>query len=269
MKLKNWVTLHDSLVQMRVPFHIEKTTREIKFFHPFTIDKCDTFLDMTNNNLPISELNFIKQVKAYCNTLELHYDIDREQIKYIDTIRIYEGLQIENVYEVDLNSAYWNFAYKEGIISKDIYEKGLTVSKPTRLAALGALAKNVYKWNFDGKQWHISKPVEGEKANYFFRCCQLTGEIMNELKYVSGSDFIFFWVDAILFKPSSLHLIEQYLQLNELPYKKHFCEKIKVENGLIKVYSEDWKREKENKGKRVKNPREFFIKKNNFDLLTT
>ena len=148
MRIKNWKEFSDSLIQQKIPFEVKKTSMTIKFFTRYGDFE---FTTVDENSLPQSELFFIKKVKDYCETLNLNFEIDRTQIKYIHLPRFVAGKTFENFYEIDLSSAYWNFAFKEGILSESIYKQGKdgyinsrgefrTISKRTRLASLGALA---------------------------------------------------------------------------------------------------------------------------------
>ena len=272
MRIKNWKEFSDSLIQQKIPFEVKKTSMTIKFFTRYGDFE---FTTVDENSLPQSELFFIKKVKDYCENLNLNFEVDRSQIKYIHLPRFVAGRRFENFYEIDLSSAYWNFAYKEGILSESIYKQGKdgyinsrgefrTISKRTRLASLGALAKLTQHLIFDGEKWHVGKLDESPKANYFFRVAEMTGEVMQQLQILLREGFILFWVDAVFLDKDYLQIVENYLTEKNLPYKKYFCERAESCDTYLRVYSEQHKKEKETE----KNYRDFFFKNQTekFDL---
>ena len=253
--IKNWSEYIDSLVKSKIPFEVQKSTNDIKIITPFGTEKNR----IATSGLPLSQLWFIKAVKQYCERLNLTFNIDRARIKYLDVGRISEQ-KINNVYEIDLSSAYWNFAYREGIINTVLYNKGQQVDKLVRLAALGSLAKQVTTMYFDGVRWTVKGITEGGKADYFFRVAELTGEIMHRLKLEAGPDYLFFWVDAIFFQGDALNKIESVLAELNLPYKKYLIDTVEKRDGVIFVKSKQWQKEK-NKKNAV---RKFKMRKDNY-----
>lgn len=269
MRLVEWKKFHDSLIQFNIPFKCLKTSMTIKINSVYGDDE---FIDRNKNSLPLGEMWFIKKVKDYCLGLNLVFNTDREKIKYIHMPRFKRAQVFTNLMEVDLNSAYWNFAFREKIISEEIYKIGTEgyinpkgerkfISKKTRLAALGALAKNTFCWSFTGTEWKSDGVIQAEKADYFFRCCELTGEIMNDLRFICENDFLLFWVDAIFFKENSLKDVTQYLEIKDLEFKQYKIDAVVFEFDRLIVYSQErYYIEKDE-------PRTFFLKKDNFDIL--
>lgn len=101
------------------------------------------------------------------------------------------------VIEVDLNSAYWALAKNLGYISKRTYDRGKTVSKSARLAALGAAAKTSYLFDFDGEKEIFRNKITRPTAPAFFHLCYELGKIMRDI-YNEYSPFIYGWyVDAL------------------------------------------------------------------------
>lgn len=272
MQLSEWREFNDSLIQTKTPFRVEKTSMSIKFFTPYGEFE---FYTVTEDSLPQRELFFIKKVKDYADTLSLEFNVDRENLKYIHLPRMREGYTERGLVEIDLSSAYWNFAREEKIISEELYEVGVsgyktrkgehrTISKRTRLASLGALAKLTHFLEFDGHAWNIGEVVEGEKANYFFRVAERTGEVMEELRYLTGADFLCYWVDAIFIRPESDRNVEEYLTEKGLKFKRYEIEKVVSLENSLRIFSEQHRREKDT----VKSYRDFYYKRpEQFDLL--
>ena len=178
IKIKDWQKLNDSLIKNNIPFVAHKNTFGIDFFTPFNKYK---WTDEKNSLLPPFEIWYIGQVKKHVESLNLKFDVDRSKIKYIQAAKNMP-YKIEDVYELDLNSAYFNCAFNNGIINELLYEKSKIVSKKTRLASLGALAKNTFVIQYTGTRFLPVKIKESKTASCFFKCCMETGELMNSLK---------------------------------------------------------------------------------------
>ena len=259
MYIKNWRQYSDSLIKAKEIFTVEKTTLGIKFITRWGKNE---FWDNEKNEIPKSELGLIKAVKTHCEALPLELNVNRKKIRYIDISPIVPNMVHTDIYEIDLTGAYWNIAFREGIINKELFERGKLVSKKARLIALGALAKNVTTLYFDGERWTIGGITENKKADYFFRVAEMTGEIMQELKYCAGSNYLFYWVDAIFFRAPALNEIKRFLFSRNLEYKIYPIDTLQSDNQIIYVSSEYWRTEK----KKVNPVRKFSIKKENFDL---
>jgi hypothetical protein len=167
----------------------------------------------TDSKIPFTQLNFIKQVRDYVRKQEVllkinnDYFFDKKEkrnvysgIKYFDYKKHEENCKyIDDVYEIDINAAYWDTALKLGIINDKLYKKGLKMHKKTRLAALGSLAKRTKVFSFDGKS--MPRKPEDEKTKdteyLWFKICEKLGETMYRAEQACGDDFLFYWVDGI------------------------------------------------------------------------
>ena len=221
------------------------------------------FIERGKGAIPMNELYFIGMVKKYTDQLNLKFEVEREKIKYFSIPKHRENVFF-NCFEVDLSSAYWNFAYMEGLLSDDLYERGKKISKPTRLASLGAIAKITTHLIFDGKKWLTPKITEAPNANYFFHVANRIGELMQILETLAFQDFIFFWCDAIFINPESLSTVLDYLEMNNIGYSCFLVDSIeyKIREGYISVISEQWRQKKnEDDPERV-----FYFKKEDKDL---
>lgn len=259
MRLNDWKAFNDSLIENRIAFRVEKTTFGVKFFTPLG----DYSFFEKSSPVPMSELWFIQKVKKYAEKLSLVFNVDRSRINYLRTDNLSEGYKCENVYEVDISSAYWNFAHREGIISDEIFSIQDRVSKVTRLAALGSLAKLTYNLKYNGEGWKYGATTEAPKADYFFRVAELTGEVTGEMEMISGDDFIFSWVDAAFVFPESLSIVCELLKSKGLGFSIYKIDSIEVVKGVAKVCSKEWQEKKKEKTPE----RLFCLKKPAFDFL--
>ena len=260
MKISSWEMFSDSLIRNGKYFEVEKSTAQMKFK---TERGNFEYIDRGKGAIPMNELYFIGMVKKHTDQLKLNFEVEREKIKYFSIPRHRENIFID-CFEVDLSAAYWNFAYSEGLLSRELYERGKTVSKRTRLASLGAIAKITTHLIFDGKKWLTPKITEAPNANYFFHVANRIGELMQILESLAFQDFLFFWCDAIFIKPESLSTILDYLEMNNIGCSCFLVDKIeyKINEGFISVISEQWKKKKEeNSPERV-----FYFKKEDKDL---
>lgn len=173
-----------------------------------------------SNKLPMNEVNYIKQVKDWIVKEELYLDfkqVNKKDIKYfmynsdlastgfLDASDGYKN----DYYEIDLKSAYWETGFEAGLIRPDIYQLAekinpatgsVYISKPTRLACIGAWARRLSFYKFDGKhekRWKEKRPVT---ARLWDHVCLLVSKIMQRGASAAGSDFCFFWVDACFVK---------------------------------------------------------------------
>jgi hypothetical protein len=157
--------------------------------------------------MPGKEINFIGQVKKYILKDELYKKVPNKfktseskgRIKYFGYSKKHlPGTFFKACYEVDLKSAYWEILNGIGMLSPELYEKGKTVEKKTRLAAVGSLAKKTTKGAFDGKK-HIK--LETHKSpltrHIWDYVCHKAGIILQSAFRAAGDDSLFFWVDAL------------------------------------------------------------------------
>ncbi len=102
-----------------------------------------------NRAITKREIGFIHSVKQYIKKNDIHKTIkpllSEGRYSRIQYFKYSKKLKNEDtIFEVDIDKAYWNMAYRLGIINQEIYEKGLTISKVARLATLGSLAKKTF-----------------------------------------------------------------------------------------------------------------------------
>lgn len=215
-----------------------------------------------NNTIPREELFFIRMLKTACEKIDFaaYGDINSSDVIYFKMPE--NNFILNNCYEVDISAAYWSFA--KDFLPKDIYERGLTVSKQTRLTALGALAKTTSYIDFDGKDFIYRETISEETKSLFFYCAKKTSEVMKHVNEIVSSP-IFFWVDAIFVSDiKDVPYIHSVLQFHNLSGKNYFCEEINSNEISIDVHSKQHYEEQLAKGKKdVKPYRSFFKKKTN------
>lgn len=189
--------------QSKVPYIVHRTKRTAKVFLDGELRH--RYVDNTHGQLPKKEMGFLRQVGKYIreniptmpkNTFSSPEEY--EAIKYYDHTGTYPGMDFDAVIEIDLNHAYWVAAYQLGIIPKRIFDKGESVGKVTRLAALGSLAKHTLIYEFDGERERYIDTIRDENTEYlWFMICKRVADVMQKAKELLEKDFFFYWVDGI------------------------------------------------------------------------
>ena len=111
---KELINTIDSLKENNKPHEIHKTslTTVLKY-------KNLTFKETQGGLIKNKELFFIQKVKKYINENTLGVYCDRSKIKYIKEGKITKNRCYKSqLYEIDLNAAYWNFARKFNYIDE-------------------------------------------------------------------------------------------------------------------------------------------------------
>lgn len=220
MKKINTVNLNEmisSFVETKKPHEIQKTGATTNLiFNNFC------FKETKNGTIKKNELFFIKKVKDYCLKNSAGVHCNRHKIKYISEGKIKKHKHYtKDIYEIDLNAAYWNFAHKFNFISDEIFKQGEKISKKTRLISLGNLAKSVTIMSFNGENYEFKGRINSPETEGIFWTVSLeTDKTMTFLKTISDKNFLFYWVDAIFFQSKETKKeIENYLNSQNIPFK--------------------------------------------------
>jgi hypothetical protein len=158
-----------------------------------------------------------KQVETYLlnNTILLP-----NEVRYYDVIQKKDFYKKE-IFNIDLSSAYINVLFNEKIIDKELFNKLEKLPKLDRLGVVGMLAskKNVYYYK-NGELQDVEIIENKILSDVFYFCVVKTFLIMQDLKNIIYSSFIFSWVDGIYFDDKTkIKQCEDYLIKNNYPYK--------------------------------------------------
>lgn len=232
------------------------------------------FYSQFKNGLTPKELGIIRKVKNYIlkNNVYLNFTtyLNPTMITYVDVVKHPHGSVFEDVFEVDMDEAYWKTAFLKNIIPKDIYNDGSKSKdmetpeldrkrrKMVRLIALGSLAKKSKKYVFSGKKIILDEVVLSPTAkltqNIWYSICKHVSDIMLEGKKQLGSDYLMFWVDGIYFRGENN--VEKIKKLfNEYGYEVKIKKIPRVYYDEKKCYVIDDITDPENE------TREFFLPK--------
>lgn len=147
-------------------------------------------------------------------------NIQAEEVSYfIHNFR--EAMYVENVFNIDLKSAYINIFLMNDLISRETYKYVCSLQKKDRLAAVGMLASRKEIFHFkNGAPNGMPEISRSEFSGFFFYAVKKTAEIMGELKKICGKNYLFTWVDGIYFLPDHNQKKEcqDYLKMIGFPY---------------------------------------------------
>lgn len=142
---------------------------------------------------------------------------------------------IPDVWELDINMAYYNAAYALGYISKEFYEKCKTLDKKVRLRLIGSIAilktKFIYRHGRLDDVQTVSNPL---LRSAWFHICRYVADAMRDMAKILGKDFMFFWVDGIVFRGKEhLDVVHDFAFCKYgFDFKLLPMEKLSIEKGL-------------------------------------
>jgi hypothetical protein len=123
----------------------------------------------------------------------------------------------------------------------------MQLAKMDRLAAVGMLATSHIKYHFkDGKCVGFD-PYREPTSEIFFYLIDEINYIMQDLKFILGSDFLFYWVDGVFFKPTTsvrkIESVENLLTTLNYPYRyekvENFSVQVETDKVIIKMTKND------------------------------
>lgn len=218
---------------------ISDQTRIIDFFKSFDKPFKVTY---TNNSLCIeiegvqhqisdfqlknADLGFIKRTKEHI--LKQEIETGTGKVRYFHFNSNY-GTHTD-IAELDISGAYWVTALKMGLISKDVYEKGLKVDKKVRLIALGSIAteKAIFHYDpFEGMKF-IGTESDKKGRSYFFHIARHVGAVMSQFTNMFPSAVLFFWVDALFIKEQYTAAAVAYFEGNGFKLKPKYVSKVEI-----------------------------------------
>lgn len=159
-------------------------------------------IENNDEDISLNHIRFISSVKSHVKQKIKDGILTpsklKHKISYFDSGIRRQG-HTTDCTEVDIDSAYWETAYKLKVISGRIYRYGKTVPKKIRLIALGTLAKRTTIYKFDGKKLIKDRVELDKETEYFWNLiCKQVSDIMTTVSAsLPEKDYYFYWVDAI------------------------------------------------------------------------
>jgi hypothetical protein len=195
----------------------------------------------TGDILEFKHMIFIRKVKDHVKAQIKAGKLKKEKAysKKIDYFHIgtHKNKTIKDCSEVDIDKAYWETAYKYGIINNEIYRYGMKKSMPKeiRLIALGSLAKKTTHYKFDGKLMIRQKDIVDKETEYFWnKICSHVATCMTTISAeLSDNDYLFYWVDAVFIKSKALSTVKNLINEMGYNFKIKKIEKVIFSKGRI------------------------------------
>lgn len=162
-----------------------------------------------------------------------HYFRWAKKLGYMD-LNPGEVIRVEDVYEVDLVSAYYHAAAKLGYLSPEFFQKTKTLPKAIRLRLLGSIATRKQYETFDGEEFQTWVEQDDKMRAVWHNIVCYVDDVMQEMAEYLGDRFLWYWVDGIYFTTFGEHdisasLVEQIAKKNsfEVTKKKLKCIEIR------------------------------------------
>jgi hypothetical protein len=185
-----------------------------------------------------------QMVKKDCKNSELGQKIMNTTHfkKNYDSNPKIENVVYDNCFNIDLSSAYAYCLFNNGLITKKTFNYLLKLPKMERLTSVGMLATSHVKYFYKGGECVDFKPFREPTAQIFFHLIDEINYLMQDIKWILGNDFIFYWVDGVFIKPSvskkKIQDVENLLTNLGYKYKYEKVERFSVNRIQDKVIVE-------------------------------
>jgi hypothetical protein len=127
--------------------------------------------------------------------------VPKENINYYSiTNRLGINARFNNIFCIDIKSAYPSALLNEKLITIDTFNELQNFDKLERLKSIGMLASKKTILYYESGKLIDYELKESEFSNYFFYTQYVIGEIMQLIESELTNDFLFFWIDGIYFK---------------------------------------------------------------------
>jgi hypothetical protein len=165
-----------------------------------------------------------------------NYEAERQYFRFskIPANNGKDRAELFNLYEFDINKAYYFAAKNLGFISEAFFNKYINLPKSIRLKLIGSIAtqKHTYKYEKgDLIDYTIENNPELRKVWFM-----IVNEVNNALFHFSeriGESFLFYWVDGIYCKKHDYieEILEELDQVFKFEFKKINIDKMTIERG--------------------------------------
>jgi hypothetical protein len=139
----------------------------------------------------------------------------------------------KQVLNIDISSAYATCLVRNGLISEKTYGIIKKLPKTERLPCVGMLATSHTKFYYSNGECYNVDVYRAPTASVFFYLIDEINYIMQEIQFLLGVDFIFYWVDGIFFNyntaPEKIQMIENFLIESGYTYKYEDVQDFKMD----------------------------------------
>jgi len=179
-----------------------------------------------NNYIKANELDITEIKKTYTTTTKFNKDI-------------FENINIgEYFYSLDINNAWWQSAYKQGIISKNIYETYLYKPEFKQLKQMsfglikGESQKTYYRNGIMVNNIKETKELEQRVYNNIRYLVYNLIQSAKDILKTNNSNYIWVNVDNICILKNDVAIIREYFIQNNWEFKTVICKKITPDSYL-------------------------------------
>jgi len=158
------------------------------------------------------ELALINYVKKDVKNINIEHQPELSKINfYFYNKTKQKNKEIQNVYKLDLTSAYWQYAINEGVISdrtKKYFDENINNfangGKKARLKALGSLAtEKLVSIYIEGVQDKIDLVRNEMTRGIYIDICEKVDSVMKALTYRYRKYVIYYYWDCFFIKDSA------------------------------------------------------------------
>lgn len=204
----------------------------------YTTELGEVIKVVPRSNLSGYDVKFIVDCKKHFSGLKLPNRLSHDKPFYEYFRRISTYTEVENVYEVDLNAAYWVAAKELGYIDDKFFKKAFSgkVSKKGRLIGVGVLGKKTVTTEFSPP---YNKPIEiisfDRNRVFWDNITHRVGEVMREAVAQYKSHVYGLWFDALFVDKSVVEPLRKFLDRRGYPVKSKKLESYIIEprEGLV------------------------------------
>jgi hypothetical protein len=236
---------------------------------PYTLKVSNYTLEIVSDIINIQFLHSMRSNRCFAAYAKIKSNVSKHEIPKVKKHELEYFMHdftddyfSENAINIDIKSAYPSVLFNDGYITQETFDYLSKIPKLDRLAAIGMLASKKYVFDYDGngKLLNFDK-VTSPLENFFFHCVKRVGDIMHDLKKLSGSDYLFTWVDGIYLKPNDEYLYEvaPHLEANGFKYSVDIIQKFNVKILAGKIKIDFWKEDQTKDGSDICKQKFFVI----------
>lgn len=166
--------------------------------------------------------NKVKKDVMQSSTLESVLKEEYTKVNYGVDSRLHSFSE-QNILNIDLSSAYVYAIRNLGLITDETFDYLQTMKKGERLPSLGMLASSHTKFYFKSGKCYDYQAYREPTSPVFFKLIKEVNDVMEECRWILGSDYIFHWVDGIFFRASvskkKVEKVEEIINEFGFPFK--------------------------------------------------
>jgi len=227
--------IQDSLAESNIDYVLKHGTYTTQIQHSMGTIKL--MLNNFQNRVFCASQMVKKDCKNSVNGQEIMKSTHNK--KNYDSNPKIENVRYDTCFNIDLSSAYAYCLFNSGLITQKTFNYLLKLPKMERLTSVGMLATSHVKYFYSGGKCVDFQPYREPTAQIFFYLIDEINYLMQDIKWMLGNDFIFYWVDGVFMKPttpkSKIDKVENLLISLGYKYKYEKVENFSVNRIQDKV----------------------------------